>query len=197
MSHYLFGYGSLINTASRAKTGETQDAFPATLTGYQREWNIISSSNGICALGLLEQPGQMCNGVLAKIDESEIPAFDQRESVGPEGKYIRKEITIDLINTPLALRGSDKVWAYLTRAPQTPSNERPICQSYVDVVLMGCLSYGEEFAIKFLETTIGWHGTWINDRSAPRYTRSLEDESWGLAETFLTTHFQVLLNGRL
>lgn len=44
----------------------------------------------------------------------------------------------------------------------------PILQSYLDTCLKGCLEYGEEFAIEFLETTTGWSKYWINDRSLPR-----------------------------
>mgnify|MGYP007000463906 len=32
----------------------------------------------------------------------------------------------------------------------------------------GCLKYGEDFAIEFLDTTFGWNQYWINDRLLPR-----------------------------
>ncbi len=74
----------------------------------------------------------------------------------------------------------------------------PISQSYVDIILRGCLSISRDFARRFLETTHGWeHGEcldqntkdntnaggefgdstlsryiWVNDRHAPIYYRA-------------------------
>jgi hypothetical protein len=60
----------------------------------------------------------------------------------------------------------------------------PISQSYVDIILRGCLSISRDFARRFLETTHGWeHGEWLdrndgdntnaggdfNDRTLSRY----------------------------
>jgi hypothetical protein len=38
---YVFGYGSLINPESRAKTGSTGEAIPVEVTGLERRWNFV------------------------------------------------------------------------------------------------------------------------------------------------------------
>ena len=48
----------------------------------------------------------------------------------------------------------------------------PICQTYVDTCLVGCLEHGgEAFADDFIRKTDGWNEFWINDRTAPKYPR--------------------------
>ena len=50
-----------------------------------------------------------------------------------------------------------------------PSKKCPISQSYLDVVLSGCLEYGNNFMHNFLENTYNWNDDnniihWVNDR---------------------------------
>ena len=71
----------------------------------------------------------------------------------------------------------DSAWVYITDHPSQPSESCPIAQSYVDVVLSGCLDIGDEFAKEFIRTTSGWDKSWIDDRNRPRYRRSLEVDS--------------------
>lgn len=84
-----------------------------------------------------------------------------------------------------------KVWVYLPKGGGDGANRHfPIMQSYVDIILRGCLSFGDEFALNFLESTFGWwhdhsvHGPesevpdflWLDDRNDPYYIRA--DEKW-------------------
>ena len=39
---YIFGYGSLINPDSRAKTGVSGEAIPVEVTGLERRWRSVS-----------------------------------------------------------------------------------------------------------------------------------------------------------
>uniref|UniRef100_A0A0G4GNQ5 Uncharacterized protein n=1 Tax=Chromera velia CCMP2878 TaxID=1169474 RepID=A0A0G4GNQ5_9ALVE len=49
-----------------------------------------------------------------------------------------------------------------------PSVQFPILQTYVDVVLKGCLEWGEAFAVEFIETTFLWSPFWLNERPLSR-----------------------------
>ncbi len=84
-----------------------------------------------------------------------------------------------------------KVWVYLPRNGGDGANHYyPIMQSYVDIILRGCLSIGQEFAESFLASTHGWwhdHSIhhpksdppaylWVDDRHQPHYIRA--DEKW-------------------
>jgi len=92
-----------------------------------------------------------------------------------------------------------KVWVYLPKQGTPANHKYPIMQSYVDIIVRGCLGISEEFTRKFLETTHGWwhddhdgNGNeedsgsgsgspspqyiWVDDRHAPYYIRA--DEEW-------------------
>ena len=77
------------------------------------------------------------------------------------------------------------VWIYLFDDDYGfQSNESfPICQSYVDIVLRGCLNISNDFAKTFVETTHGWpieeeettnkdSGFLMDDRHDPLYSRA-------------------------
>ena len=80
-----------------------------------------------------------------------------------------------------------KIWMYVPEHPQLPNPEFPIAQSYVDIILRGCLSISEEFAKEFIINTRGWHAQelmedesvvalgeycWVDDREKPIYVRA-------------------------
>lgn len=45
--YYIFGYGSLLDTASRTRTTPTAvDAYPAVLSGYKRGWFTRRKAHG-------------------------------------------------------------------------------------------------------------------------------------------------------
>ncbi len=78
-----------------------------------------------------------------------------------------------------------KVWVYLPKGGGSGANHQyPILQSYVDIILRGCLTISKEFAKSFLESTHGWdydpdlHGEflWLDDRHLPYYPRA--DTVW-------------------
>ena len=48
------------------------------------------------------------------------------------------------------------------------SHAYPILQTYVDICVLGCLEFSREFAVEFIQSTVGWDGPWLNDRPVPR-----------------------------
>lgn len=191
MQHFIFGYGSLINSESRGKTAKSSEALPVRVKGIERAWNIAVPLMGMSAVGAIEQEGATCNGVVFSIDESELPAFDNREI-----RYRRVEIkrsmgwfslftNIDDVpckSSMISCLTNDKIpegtiWTYVSKEPQKPSEETPLAQSYIDVILTGCLSFGEDFAREFILATHGWEAPWGNDRLNPRYSRAMREVS--------------------
>jgi hypothetical protein len=64
-----------------------------------------------------------------------------------------------------------RVWVYLPepRHVRPASADYPICQTYLDVVLNGCFSWGgEEMAREFCLSTEGWSRYWLNDVTQSR-----------------------------
>jgi len=125
------------------------------------------------ALGVVRREKAATNGILVSIPEAELPLFDQRED-----GYARTMLdnrSILSLNGQVVPEGS--LWLYAPIEPGFPSEDYPIVQSYVDVVLTGCLEFGESFAAEFVRTTTNWGYPWIDDRSAPRYVRPTQNVS--------------------
>lgn len=173
LDNYIFGYGSLINSESRARTGDTGAAIAVRVKGIQREWNFAAKTNRMTALGIREEPNSVANGVIFHVPKDQLNLFDNRER-----GYKRKVLSTDCItvvqNTELPV---GNYWTYFTKHPQQPSIQCPILQSYIDVVLTGCLEFGDSFAIEFVRTTSYWNGPIENDRQRPRYVRPLKSVS--------------------
>jgi len=56
------------------------------------------------------------------------------------------------------------LWIYIPISPMPANPDFPICQSYVDTVISGCLQEGgEEFAVEFIKKTLGWCSFYLND----------------------------------
>lgn len=188
-SHYLFGYGSLINHQSRLATGRTGDVAPVKVLGLQRAWNVIAYDSQMTGLGVIPRESAVCNGVLIEIEEGELAAFDKREIEGTGFNYERVGIKIeDILGVTVVTDSKFKVWTYVVRKPIAPTTDFPILQSYVDVVLTGCLEFGEDFAIEFVRSTLGWESPWYNDRRCPRYIRCLKTAAYQKIDEILAKH---------
>jgi hypothetical protein len=177
---FVFGYGSLINSASRNSTASTPiPAIPVRVSaafGFRRCWNDRSPS-GFTALGLCktgaDSSGNTVNGVLYPVQGEDLSKFDLRE----EG-YTRVEVPMSLMESAgwqrLPERGH--IWVYIPVRPGSepgaglpePDASYPLLQSYIDIVVEGGLEYGEDFAREILETTDGWSRFWLNDRELAR-----------------------------
>lgn len=179
--HFLFGYGSLMNSESRGSTsGKVTAAVPVRLSaefGYIREWNFRSPTSKLTALGIRKrlpgEAGSTINGVIYPVEGGSIEKFDERE----EG-YTRVQVPRNMIEAVgwISLPKEGQIWVYV---PDGPSGEAgvglplpdafyPVLQSYIDICVTGALEYGEDFAREFLETTFGWGPYWLNDRELPR-----------------------------
>lgn len=161
---YIFGYGSLISQESREKTGITGKSFLAILRGFKRIWGFRYEPGRETALGVIREKGSSCNGVIFEAED--LPEFDRRE----EG-YSRIKLNLDEVELQEELDGN--LWIYVVEKRESPNEEYPILQSYLDVVLEGCLDIGENFARDFIKTTDGWNFI-KNDRDKPQYIRARE-----------------------
>lgn len=163
---FIFGYGSLINSISRDATGETGRAWPVEVSGYARHWAVMSPDFGMSSVAVVSDVEASCNGVVVEIDPGQIPHFDKRES-----GYQRAALELRQLNCLDGELPEGQIWLYHTSAVTNPTGQCPIALSYLDVIMAGCLEYGEAFAERFLATTQGWQWPLINDRPSPRYPR--------------------------
>lgn len=163
MTHYIFGYGSLMNSESRRLTGQTSHATPATVQGLKRYWGKVDDSYILSPLVVDKGQGSV-NGVLVSVDDKGLSEFDLRER-----GYHRIEIEPHQIESELLFTSDDRVWVYVKDSPEPPCSLSPIMQTYVDTVLAGCLEISEQFAKQFVEQTVGWNFPLENDRHEPKY----------------------------
>jgi len=170
MKHYLFSYGSLINTKSRLRTADTNVAVPVRVKGLQRSWNYHNPERKRHALGVIFTEGAECNGVIVEIHEENFNKFDEREK-----GYKRVKLDLNNVNVLNGNILEGLIWVYIPEEPTPPTSESPMHQSYIDVVIAGCLEYGEDFAIECIKNTLYWDCAWINDRKNPGYPRTIKD----------------------
>jgi hypothetical protein len=189
--HFVFGYGSLICPTSRAITAPTvagRAAVPVTVKNIERTW-AKRSDRGMTSMNIRFREGAECVGVLVPVDHIELSQFDERE-VG----YDRIELQpCDVVqvtflgdsyyeNTFLDVEvaGVDPphIWVYVQYNPFPATTCFPIVQTYVDVILRGCLTVSEEFAHEFIATTRGWDPAELSD-----YVSSSDEEGSSDKET--------------
>ena len=168
MQNYLFGYGSLICTVSRNRHTHEAKAIPVRIKGWQRCWNHRSRSRKRNVLGVYPKEGAVCNGVIFEVKD--FTQLNEREN----GYSL-----VEIDNSSIEAIGKHEIpqarfWLYVPKEPMLASSEFPIQQSYLDVVMTGCLEYGDEFASELVETT-EWSSHWIDDRKEPNYSSYLDN----------------------
>jgi hypothetical protein len=185
---HIFFYGSCISSESRARTGLTGRCLPCTVAGFRRTWsasvdlraqNIVANESilGVTAVSVQPSaPTTRCTGVVVEVPNSELPSFDEREAGYERIRLDRKAVAILATDAggEDALPPDAVCWIY-AHPPGAPTAAAPVLQSYLDVMLLGCAEYGDEFAEEFLRTTTGWGaelGAFIDDRDAPGYVRA-------------------------
>jgi hypothetical protein len=150
-------------------------ASPANVVGIQRGWfgHLDGVSLSPTYLGAVTDASSNCNGVIFKVPQQQLEAFDKHEA-GYERKKIDQSNITMLDGSKSAPEGD--IWFYASTEKRYASPEFPIVQSYVDVCLNGCLEIEAtyhlareaEFAETFLKTSTNWSKYWVNDRIHPR-----------------------------
>jgi hypothetical protein len=182
-SQFIFGYGSLLCSHSRAVTlPEHAQAVvtPVAVKGVERVWS--KRTDRMTAMGIRFNSAASTIGILLPVTMQDIQAFDVREQ-----GYDRIELRLsDIDRVPFLneehykeqdhqtflhakeknARHAVKVWVYIQKENLPPTERYPIVQSYVDTILRGCLTVGgEEFARDFIRSTKGWHPDDFSDSS--------------------------------
>lgn len=174
----IFAYGSLINAESRAKDGMSGEGNPVKVVGIRRGWNQAISNPRVTALGVSENADSWCNGILVPLTKSELSGFDKREGAGGYKRIRLEEGRIISLQKEFS---GEKIWVYIGEDSDPAASDAPIIQSYIDVIMSGCLSFGENFTKKFVISTHNWDMPWIDDRLDPIYPRAMKEVP--LAET--------------
>lgn len=180
MTGYVFGYGSLLERASRTRTNpDAIGAWPAKVKGYERGWfhqfkNPVGST---CTfLGAVKDANKSINGVIYRV--ADLQATIDRETGYTATRLNNNEITM-LDGGGGWPTGSD-VFIFVSNSDsisktKEPTLEVPMVQSYVDICINGCLELDAlyrtlkgTFTEEFISSTSGWNKFWVDDRIYPR-----------------------------
>jgi dephospho-CoA kinase len=167
---WIFGYGSLVSSASMATTiGRTvapTDVAVAHLDGYGRRWNYgslhlrgdwrhagIEVTQGlVVSLGLVASDAESCNGVIVRVTAEELAMLDWRER-----DYERTDVS-DLIRTE-GDRIGERVMTYVPRASAIERYEHArdrgragIRQSYWELVECAFGELGDDHLERYTAT---------------------------------------------
>jgi hypothetical protein len=102
-NQFIFGYGSLVESQSRARTSPSAlYAFPATVAGIQRGWfdQVGAVSLSTTYLGAVPDPSANCNGVIFQVSQPQLNAFDQRETGYNRERIDQKNMGIIYLTNP-------------------------------------------------------------------------------------------------
>jgi cation transport regulator ChaC len=176
-----FGYGSLVNRATRPVL---EQARPARLTGWRRSWtHRVTRGDGHSDCSSLtidpaDEPDAGIDGVLVSLAAADLPLLDARES-----GYERLTVPmtdVELLAAPesgaAVPAAGDVILVYRSLADNRhpASVGFPILQSYIDCVMAGYLAvFGTEGLQRFMQSTHGWHFPTHDDRADPRYPRAV------------------------
>jgi hypothetical protein len=156
---------------------------PVRVQGLERVWSKRSIS-GMTAMGVQFREKAECAGICIPVSRDELDHFDQREvgytrvPLSPEVVRlfqdtndesssnseqnnifrIKNQNTDSSFYSEEVFRSrSSQLWVYLPTKPCAASEEYPIAQTYMDIIIRGCLSISESFLVDFLEKTTGYY----------------------------------------
>ncbi len=151
----VFGYGSLINPASIARTLgrslSSDELFVTRLQGFRRVWNLVDTVVDAAGaprravfLNVEKDAATAVNGVCFHLSAEELAGFDARER-----NYDRIEVS-DSIRPRMA----GTVYTYVAKADHRV-RDRDVCVlgNYSAIIEEGLLHWGAEFAHSFHATT--------------------------------------------
>lgn len=159
MGIYIFGYGSLINEASLAKTIGREirlsDSDVVQVKGFKRVWNykvkveslLLSKIVEATYLNLVTSKDSYVNGVIIKVTKDEFEKLKLREKY-----YSVIEVSEKIID-----KKYEKVYTFLCEdkkyIAEKGDENAVIMKKYIDMVESGCKNIGDSFLKEFIETT--------------------------------------------
>lgn len=175
---FFFGYGSLVNES----THTFSCTHPAQLRGWTRVWRKTLTRQAAYLTVIRDDTTAQIDGLIAEVPDADWAALDRREAA-----YSRVEAS-DIVQHPLQNDPHVVVYSIAPDNHFAPDAQSPVLLSYIDVVVQGYLNrFGEDGAVRFVETTKGWEAPIVNDRDASLYPRHqiLTSEETSLVDVLL------------
>lgn len=158
MNTWIFGYGSLMNPKSLARTlPGPRRTLPRTLRDFQRIANVPVS--GYAYLNVAEAPGRAVAGICIAISQKEWAALMEREP-----GYDAVDVSA-LLDAPV----EGRAFAFMAR--QGTRSDLPVPRSYLETCLRGV---PEERRMQWMEETVIPNGI-VEDLASPVYENAALD----------------------
>jgi len=139
--------------------------------GYKRNWVTLENSKhgkfSFLGIAKSKKNADNINGIIFPINKKDIKNFDKREN--PD--YYRRKIDLKYFKHyfNIALPKNINIYTYVIKNKFVNNNKCPILQTYLDIVIQGCLEHDNKFAKMFLDTTDNWKPIY-NDRKNKIYS---------------------------
>jgi len=138
---------------------------------YKRNWVTLENSKHgkFSFLGITKEKenADTINGVLFPINKNDLLNFDKREKPDYYRRKIDSKYFKHYFNNKKPI--PKYIYTYVIKKKFLNNNKCPILQTYLDIVLQGCLEYDKKFAKMFLDTTYNWKPIY-NDRKKKIYS---------------------------
>ena len=187
MHEYIFSYGSLVNTFSRNNSLRRSRVIPVMVHenfGYTRKWNTKSNKTHSCVLGLTknEAKNTKINGLLIRCTPTIKQQLELRET-----SYKKIQIVSEFIipyNQNDSIPKNIIVHTFIPlKRQESISIKCNTSQSYIDMVVLGFLEYGEKYAKMMYATTQDW------DSNMDTYAKWKSNIQKRIHEIYVTLHY--------
>jgi len=152
---YVFTYGSLMNQNEMyITTQQKKTPIPVIVrseAGLKRRFNFVTKTSiNVVGLESNDKKDTPINGILYKVNKSDIKKLDNRETI-----YKKKEISLEHIHfLKQKIPSNSKIYTYYSKSNQQKIQKKStFCKYYLDICLFGLKKFGINFQKMFFETT--------------------------------------------
>ena len=167
-----FGYGSLVN---RQTLPDDAQSIRVRVNGWRRAWrhSSLSTTGRRCTLTVIPDPDCTIYGTIVAQPLARAEPLQAREA--QYGKVGLAPKSIEWVDERPDHWPEPFIHVGAAEHARPGDHDHPVLLSYVDTVVSGfLLTFGDEGARHFMDTTADWHVPVLNDRQSPLYPRATE-----------------------
>lgn len=154
MSIYVFGYGALLNLKTIKEIERLKKICPVMVKGLKRSLNVTGEKHLV--FGVKDVKTSSCNGILFKVNETELAKLQQREKLYTM-KTLAKERIDFAYGKCLSLNPNDQIICFYPQAKYILTKKELVTslqsQHYLRKCQTGATAMGLDFYKDFMQTT--------------------------------------------
>ena len=156
MTIYVFAYGSLINMEETKELTQPKKCWPVIINGLKRSLNVNGKNHLV--FGVKDVKTARCNGILFKVNESELARLQEREKLYKMKMVDKKRVEFPY-NKKIYFTPTDQIVCFYPQAKyiltkKELKTKQPLqSQNYMNICYTGAAAVSEEFYNDFMDTT--------------------------------------------